>query len=60
MPPDRLASTLSLRYCTGCPRTDRWTPLKARHYSSGKLCKGEVKVAVYSFNYVAPPRKDAD
>lgn len=44
---DRMPSTLSLRYCTRCPRTDRQQQLKDKHYFVGKVCTGAVKVATY-------------
>jgi hypothetical protein len=32
---------IALTWCPKCGRTDRWQPLKERHFAAGKLCDGK-------------------
>ena len=36
-----------LVWCPVCGRTDRWKPLKDRHFADGGLCKGKPKWVRY-------------
>jgi hypothetical protein len=38
---------LTLTVCASCSRTDRWQPLKARHFADGGLCPGPVEQVVF-------------
>jgi hypothetical protein len=57
--PKGLSSTISLRYCPECRRDDRVIHLGTRHFRDGKLCPGDVRVAVYRFDRLQPlPKMD--
>jgi hypothetical protein len=57
--PKCLSSTMSIRFCSTCGRTDRVNHLPPRHYRNGTLCGGEIEVAVYRFDRtLLPPKMD--
>jgi hypothetical protein len=45
--PQEPPSTLSLRYCPACGRTDRVNHLPGTHYTEGRRCDGPILVARY-------------
>lgn len=40
-------TSLSLRYCPVCGRTDRFEVLPEPHYRNGRRCDGLIRVARY-------------
>ncbi len=41
--PDAVVMTV----CETCNRSDRWTKLKSRHYTTGGLCPGPISQVIY-------------
>jgi len=39
---------VSLKWCPACGRTDRFGPLRARHYAIGRMCQGRPQTVVYT------------
>jgi hypothetical protein len=64
--PPPIPQTLSLRFCAVCGRHDRFKNLSLRHYPlaptanelGGRLCRGEIVVAVYRFDRVQRPKRE--